>query len=178
PPELMGTHVGSGADHTTRRVHDLSFRAGTAMWGHFGVEWDLTKASDDDAAALARWVAFHKEVRTLIHTGDVVHADPTNPALLLEGVVASDRSDALYRLAAIDHTVTWPPGRVTLPGLDPDRTYRVTAQAPGDAAVRGAFAPAWGADGVVLGGRVLTEVGIMSPLLDVDHLVLLRAQAV
>ncbi len=36
PPELMGTHVGSGADHTTHRSHELAFRAGTALWGHLG----------------------------------------------------------------------------------------------------------------------------------------------
>jgi alpha-galactosidase len=188
PPELMGTHVGSGADHTTGRVHDLAFRAGTAMWGHMGVEWDLTTATEADFAALAEWITFHKEVRGLLHTGEVVHADLGNPALLLEGVVAQDRSDALYRLAALDHTLTWPPGRVPLPGLDPDRTYRVSAQPPGHAAALGTRGPgggtspmgasAWGPTGVTLTGRVLAEVGIQAPLLDVDQLVLLRATQV
>ncbi len=177
PPEVMGTHVGSGADHTTKRSHALSFRAGTAMWGHMGVEWDLTTASEADFAALAEWIAFHKEVRGLLHSGDVVHADLANPALHLEGVVATDKSDALYRLSALDQTLIWPPGRVTLPGLDPDRSYRVSAQAPGDAAAR-TFAPGWAPDGVVLPGRILDQVGIQAPLLDTDTLVLLRAQAV
>ncbi len=178
PPELMGTHVGSGADHTTERVHDLSFRAGTALWGHMGVEWDLTRASEAELSQLAAWIAFHKEVRGLLHTGEVVHADLANPALLLEGVVAQDRSDALYRLAALDHTLTWPPGRVTLPGLDPDRRYHVTAQPPGPVLGGGTWAPGWGAAGVTLTGRVLAEVGIQSPLLQVDRLVLLRAREV
>ena len=177
PPELMGTHVGSGADHTTTRSHELAFRAGTAMWGHMGIEWDLTTAQAPDVAALAEWIAFHKSVRPLLHSGDVVHADLSNPALQLDGVVATDRSDALYRLSALDHTLTWPAGRVPLPGLDPDRTYRVTAQAPGDGPARG-FAPAWAVDGVTLPGRVLEQVGIQAPLLPVDHLVLIRATAV
>jgi alpha-galactosidase len=177
PPELMGTHVGSGADHTTKRAHALSFRAGTAMWGHMGVEWDLTIASAEDFAALAAWIAFHKEVRGLLHSGDVVHADLANPVLVLEGVVAQDRSDALYRLASIDQTLVWPAGRVTLPGLDPDRLYHVTAQAPGDRAVA-TFPPGWAPDGVRLTGRILGEVGIMAPLLDTDQLVLLRATEV
>jgi alpha-galactosidase len=188
PPELMGTHVGSGADHTTGRVHDLAFRAGTAMWGHMGVEWDLTAVRADELEALAGWIALHKELRGLLHSGDVVHADLANPALLLEGVVALDRSDALYRLAAVDHTLTWPPGRVQLPGLDPDRTYLVTAQPPGDAAALGSpgvgdapghlDAPGWGPAGVTLTGRVLAEVGLQAPLLGVDRLVLLRAKEV
>jgi alpha-galactosidase len=175
PPELMGTHVGSAPDHSTGRVHDLSFRAGTALWGHLGVEADLTELSAADLAVLASWIAFHKDVRDLLHHGDVVRADPVNPALSLDGVVAADRGDALYRLSALDHTVTWPAGRVTLPGLDPDVLYHVRAQAPGGDAVR-ASAPAWAHDGVVLSGRVLGEVGIHAPLLDVDRLVLLRAR--
>jgi alpha-galactosidase len=188
PPELMGTHVGGSPDHTTHRSHDLSFRAGTALWGHMGVEWDLTAVSEQERAALAQWIALHKELRGLLHSGDVVHADLANPALLLEGVVARNRSEALYRLAALDHTLTWPPGRVPLPGLDPDRTYRVTAQAPADAPARGIHRegdpastvgiPGWGPAGVTLTGRVLAEVGIQAPLLDVDTLVLLRAREV
>jgi alpha-galactosidase len=177
PPELMGTHVGSGADHTTGRRHELGYRAGTAIWGHLGVEWDLTAATPDELAELAGWVAFHREVRGLLHGGDVVHADLANPALLLEGVVAPDGSDALYRLVALEHTLIWPPGRVQLPGLDPDRIYLVTAQPPGDAAATGPHPPGWGRDGVRLTGRLLGEVGIQAPLLQVDHLVLIRARA-
>jgi alpha-galactosidase len=186
PPELLGTHVGSGADHTTGRVHALSFRAGTALWGHMGVEWDLTTAPEPDLAALAAWITLYKEVRGLLHSGEVVHADLGNPALLLEGVVARDRSEALYRLAATEVTLTWPPGRVPLPGLDPDRTYWVRAQAPGDegahldggVGVPASWQPAWASVGVTLTGRVLAEVGIQAPLLNVDRLVLLRATEV
>ena len=108
-----------------------------------------------------------------------MHADLANPALLLEGVVATDGSEALYRLASLDHTLTWPPGRVPLPGLDPDRSYAVSAQAPGDGAVHGAAgAPGWSTDGVTMTGRVLAEVGLQAPLLAVDQLVLIRARAV
>jgi alpha-galactosidase len=178
PPELMGTHVGSGADHTTHRSHELSFRAGTAMWGHMGVEWDLTEASEADFAALSSWIAFHKEVRDLLHSGDVVHADLGNPALQLEGVVSADRRDALYRLSALDHTLIWPPGRVSLPGLDPDLTYRVTPQPPAEGRVTGQGAPGWGESGVELPGRLLSGLGIQAPLLPVDSLVLLRVRAV
>ncbi len=177
PPELMGTHVGSGADHTTGRVHSLDFRAGTAIWGHLGIEWDLTRASDADLAALGAWVAFHKEVRDLLHTGTVVRADLPDPALQLDGVVAADRTDALYRLSALEFPLTWPQGRVRLPGLDPDRTYRVTVQVPGDAAARGRAVVPWTTGVVRLSGRVLAEVGLQAPSLGPDQLVLVRAVA-
>jgi alpha-galactosidase len=205
PPELMGTHVGSGADHTTQRVHDLAFRAGTALWGHMGVEWDLTAASPAQRSVLAQWIALHKRLRGLLHTGRVVHADPANPALLLDGVVAQDGSEALYKLVAVEHTLTWPPGRVTLPGLDPDGRYRVAALTPATAEeLLGAppemppaappdaqptdhstselpprdHRPGWVRSEVTLPGRVLAEVGIHAPLLGVDQLVLIHAARV
>ena len=87
-----------------------------------------------------------------------------------------DGGDALYRLAVVDHVLSWPIERVPLPGLDPDRTYRITVHTPGDSPEE-RFAPAWTRDGVVLTGRVLEQVGVQPPLLDVDTLVLLRALA-
>ena len=41
PPELVGSHVGPPRAHTTGRTHDLSFRVATALFGHFGIEWDI-----------------------------------------------------------------------------------------------------------------------------------------
>ena len=44
-PELVGAHVGPPRAHTTGRTHDLSFRVATALFGHFGFEWDVSAAS-------------------------------------------------------------------------------------------------------------------------------------
>jgi alpha-galactosidase len=46
PPELVGSHIGAVRSHTTGRTHDLTFRAGTALFGHLGIEWDLTRARE------------------------------------------------------------------------------------------------------------------------------------
>jgi alpha-galactosidase len=183
PPELMGTHVGSGVDHTTGRRLDLDFRAGTALFGHMGVEWDLTSADETDLDRLREWISLHKEVRDLLHTGQVVNADLADPALDLQGVVAQDRSQALYRLSALDHGVASPAaGLVGLPGLDPERTYRVSVVSP--PAGRGSpvhgrrdVAP-WMRDGARTSGRLLAQVGVRVPPLSVDELVLIRADAV
>ncbi|MDQ1655101.1 MAG: alpha-galactosidase, partial [Cryptosporangiaceae bacterium] len=53
PPELMGAHIGGPRSHTTGRVHDLGFRAATALFGYLGIEWDLTAASPSERAAVA-----------------------------------------------------------------------------------------------------------------------------
>ena len=180
PPELLGCHVGAHAAHTTGRTHTLGFRAGTALFGHFGMEWDLTQASEADRAALAEWIALYKELRPLLHGGTVVRGDHPDPALWVHGVVAEDRSRAVYALAQVATSVQSPPGRVALPGLDPAAEYRVTPLAPGDE-VRGPAMDslAWWTDGgVTLPGRVLGSIGVRAPSQHPERLVLLSVEKV
>ena len=51
PPEMLGTHVASPESHQTHRTTSLPFRAITALFGHAGIEWDLTSASTDGPRA-------------------------------------------------------------------------------------------------------------------------------
>ena len=66
PPEYLGSHIASGRSHATGRIHDLGFRAGTALFGHLGIEWDLAQASDQEMAELRAWIAFYKEHRRFL----------------------------------------------------------------------------------------------------------------
>ena len=176
PPELLGTHIGAGRDHTTGRWLDLDFRAGTALWGHLGIEWDLSAADPEDLERLQAWVALHKQHRDLLHSGVVVHADPTNPALQLDGVVARDGRTALYKLSMLEHSLVWPPGRVVLPGLDATTRYEVTLVSPHPEALREKDTPPW-AHGVTLSGETLDTLGVQAPFLLVDTLVVIQARA-
>ena len=177
PPELQGTHIGAEESHTTHRSHPLSYRGEKAIWGHLGVETDFLTASEETKHALAGWIAFHKEHRALLHSGDVVHADLSEAAARLEGVVASDRSEALYAYSLTERPRTWPVGRAGLPGLDDSLDYAVSAVFPADDRP-GGVQPPWLADGAVLSGRVLRLVGIELPSLDPDRSVLLHVRAV
>lgn len=180
PPELVGAHVGPPRSHTTSRTHDLAFRAGTALFGHFGVEWDLTGATAGERAELARWVAAYVRLRGLLHSGTVVRSDHPDAALWVHGVVAEDRSEALFALVAVGRGVCAPPGRVLLPGLDPRRRYRVSPLAPGDAPARSEVVPApWpSAAPLEVPGSVLDRVGVQVPDLHPEQLLLLHADAV
>jgi alpha-galactosidase len=177
PPELIGSHVGPTQAHTTGRRHDLSFRAGTALFGHFGIEWDIASATSEERQELAGWVALYKEVRQLLHTGRVVRAEHPDPALWVHGVVAQDGAEALFALVATATAVTSPPGRVRLPGLDPDRSYRIVPQPPGDhpLGINDPLGVPWsGSDGMTLSGKVLERVGFQSPELRPEQILLLR----
>ncbi|TDC73361.1 alpha-galactosidase [Micromonospora sp. KC606] len=176
PPELIGAHVGATLAHTTGRRHELAFRAGTALFGHFGIEWDLTVACEAERAELARWVALYRDTRDLLHTGRTVRVDHPDPALWVHGVVAPDQTEAIFALVAMATSVTAPPGRVRLPGLDPGAVYRLAPLPPGDVATgtNRALPPWWRAGGVRLTGSALDRVGIQAPDLHPEHLLLLR----
>ena len=177
PPELIGTHLGSPEAHTTRRSLNLPLRAGTALWGHMGIEWDLTSATVDERAAVGKWVALHKELRPLLHSGKVVVADHPDPAVWVNGVVAQDGSDAVFEIVTVGRSTTWPPGRVRLPGLDPDRRYALAPVYPADFYPEAAQVPQWWGKTARLPGRVLAEVGVQIPNMFPEYLHLIRATA-
>jgi alpha-galactosidase len=177
PPELQGTHIGAEESHTTHRSHPLSYRGEKALWGHLGVEIDLLTADDGTKRALADWIAFHKRHRDLLHTGTSVHADLTEGAARLEGVVSDAADEALFAFSVTERPRTWPVGRVGLPGLDDARTYSVEAVFPAGGKPSGTQPP-WLSGAVTLSGRVLRLVGLEMPSLDPDRSVLLHVRAV
>ena len=161
PPELVGTHVASGRSHTTGRRHDLAFRAATALWGHMGIEWDLSACTREELDELAAWVAVHKEHRRLLHTGTVVNGDHHDDTTWVSGVVAQDRAEALLHVVSVRRAVTTGPDRVRMPGLDPRRRYRVALLRPGRPGLEaGRGVVPWAVDGIVLPGAVLAEQGL------------------
>lgn len=178
PPELIGSHVGADRAHTTGRRLDLDFRAATAVFGHFGVEWDLSAATPQERIELARWIAYYKGVRGLIHSGRVVRRSLEGGDLWLHGAVAPDRTEALYMVTLRERHITWPVGPVRLPGLDPDRVYRVFADGPtATSDLDPTVAPSWWRDGLTLTGAGLSLAGVHVPALDPDQAVLIRAVA-
>ncbi|WP_199721613.1 alpha-galactosidase [Cellulomonas rhizosphaerae] len=179
PPEYLGSHLGAARAHTTGRTATLSFRLVTALFGHAGIEWDLTRASADELAAVTRWTALYRSSRALLHGGVVVRGDSSDPAWITHGVVAPDRSEALFAVVALGTAEGALPPAVRLPGLDPERSYRVTVVDVGaEPTVVQPRPPAWWPGGVTASGRVLAEVGFAAPLLAPENAVLLRCEAV
>ena len=167
PPELMGAHVGPTRAHTTGRVTDLGFRCATALFGHAGIEWDILSATPEERAALACWVALYKRLRPLLHGGDVVRADHPDAGALVHGVVAADRSEAVFAYVQMDRSDAATPAAVQMPGLDPDRAYRVVVESPaGEPVALSLAGPPWRvADGLVVPGSVLGYAGLAVPAL-------------
>ncbi|HKQ00601.1 MAG TPA: alpha-galactosidase, partial [Actinomycetes bacterium] len=176
PPELVGSHVGPPRAHTSGRTHDLAFRVATALFGHFGIEWDVASAPAAEQQALAEAIACYRRMRPLLHGGTVVRADHPDPAAYLHGVVAPDRAEALFAYVQLTASASETPGQARLPGLDPGRSYRVTPLAvAGGPQTMQAVAPRWQeAGGTTLDGRALAEVGLPMPVLRPEQALLLH----
>ncbi|NUP73722.1 MAG: GH36 C-terminal domain-containing protein, partial [Sinomonas sp.] len=119
----------------------------------------------------------------LLHSGVRVNADLADPNLKLHGVVAQDGAEALFAAVAHGTLAAERPGRLGIPGLDPERTYRFEAvlPTPGDGGPKDAYTqtvpPAWVAEGATATGRFLAEVGLPLPILRPERALLLRATA-
>jgi alpha-galactosidase len=163
PPELVGAHVGPPTVHSSGRTQHLPFRFATALFGHFGVEWDVTSATPSELDALAAGIAYYHRMRELLHTGEVVRGDHPDPAAYVHGVVARDRSAGLYAYVQLRTSARGVPAPMRLPGLDPDRRYRADVVAPAGPPMTIGPVPRWSPR--ELTGRVLAEVGLRPPVL-------------
>ncbi|WP_336920835.1 alpha-galactosidase [Aquipuribacter sp. SD81] len=182
PPELMGTHVGPEHSHTTGRVLDLDLRCITALFGHAGLEFDVSACDEAELDRLAGWVALHKRLRPLLHGGRTVRGDERDGAWL-HGVVSAARDHAVYAYVRLTTGADVLPGLLRLPGLDPSRRYRVRlvdATGRADPAPAGAVnaPPAWTADALEVGGRALSAHGVALPVLHPAAGLLLEVTAV
>ncbi|MEE1651558.1 alpha-galactosidase [Brachybacterium sp. J144] len=196
PLELMGSHIASGASHTTGRLHSLSFRAASALLGHLGIEWDLRQASAEELEELRTWIARHKEHRDLLFTGDLVRADRGQDSIWITGVLSPARDRGLFTVTAVDTPDIAPVGALRLPGLDPERPYRVHLHRIGPAPT-GYTWPAWARQGVDpaadgrgrgygppelidhvdVPGSVLVRTGLAAPVMAPETAFLLEVEA-
>ncbi|RMB62313.1 alpha-galactosidase [Tessaracoccus antarcticus] len=165
PPEMMGMHLTSPVVHSTGRTVSLNLSAAVALFGHFGIEWDLTRANDATRARITDWVTFAKDIRDLVATGHIVFTDGTDTGLDVRGIVAANRSRAIYTVTQATTTITYPPAPITLPGLDPHTHYQVRLLHPGGQDPQPGQSPLiWPHQETVLTGRELSTIGLRPPV--------------
>ena len=177
PPELVGSHVASPTSHTTSRTLGMNLRASTAMFSHMGIEWDLTQASPGDKAELAAWVRLHKELRTLLHSGTVIHADHPDHGWWIHGVVSTTGERAIYALTRLTTSAQRPTPPLCLPGLTPQARFEIRELLPDgvDSDVRSTshVVPPWWGTSLTLPSEVLATAGFRFPDLDPERVILL-----
>ena len=181
PPAMMGEHVGASPAHSTRRETSQELRMAMAFFGHMGIEWNLLKEPDDALAKLAVWVAEFKKHRDWFAIDTCVHADSSDPAVRLDGMVMPNRNAAIYRFTQLTTSQTYPAAPVHLPGLDPKRKYRISPLDPSldlEGLTNGQSTLGWwNEEGVALTGEALQRYGIRPPSLHPQQAVLFKAVA-
>jgi alpha-galactosidase len=165
-PEYLGAHVSAPTSHQTGRTFPLDFRAATAFFLAFGIEWDLTTAREDDLERLAAWCELHKRFRPLLHTGRTIRIALDDPAQHAHGVVASDRDSAIVCHVQLDDSTHNRGTVVRIPGLDPRTAYQLSWLGPVDLTAQSmsaALAPDGPTGGAPVEGRELDRIGFWMP---------------
>ncbi len=165
-PEYLGAHISAPTSHQTGRTLSLDFRAATALFGSFGIEWDITAASDDDLDSLREWIARYKQFRPLLHSGRVVRIDVADAAVLAHGVVADDGRSALFAHVQLDESASNRGVELRLAGLQRELTYDLTWAGPVDTRAVShtvGIDPAGPTGGAPISGSALADVGLWLP---------------
>jgi alpha-galactosidase len=167
PPEVMGAHIGPAWSHTSGRGLHAGFRALVASYGHMGIEADLTKMSAEDREVMRQAITRHKLDRRIWHAGRFYRIRTVDESLIGAQSVHPDKTAARLVLTQLDRPRSTVPPRIRIPGLDPDRDYRVTLETMTETVKKAnrKFDNPLYREGFVLGGHALETVGIGLPSL-------------
>jgi alpha-galactosidase len=140
-------------------------RATTALFGHAGIEWNITEATAEERKHLATWAQYYKINRALLHSGKMVRVDYPETHAYLHGVVAHDASRAIFAYVQLTPTVSIHPSPLKFPGLDESANYVIKAVFPaGKPRFMLITPPEWMA-GITVSGSALSAIGATAPIL-------------
>lgn len=151
------------------------------MFGHLGLELDISALRVEDQAALKDWIGLYKRFRTLLHSGRTyqLSARPLT-SRSGHGVVALGKQEALFAVVQLRVSRLRVPPPIYLPGLEAGAVYRLAVpgplppevifDTPGLQALR---------DGkLMVLGAVLADVGLQTPILPPETVLLLHLQRI
>ncbi len=126
PFSTMAAHVSAVPNHQVGRVTPMRTRADVAFTGTFGYELDLGAMSDADKAEVKRQTAFYKQVRPLLHNGDLYRLkSPYDSQQTAWMVVSAEATEALVTHVTVLAEPNAPHQTLKLRGLNPTKRYRV-----------------------------------------------------
>ena len=177
PPEFLGTHVGPTVGHQMHRTHSISFRALNALFGHAGIEWNISEADAKETQTLKAYISFYKKHRDLLHSGTVVRSDEIVGNAQLYGTVSLDKKEAIFTYMQLTSLDNFGPLLTTFDGLDKETTYRITVveDLSADDFIQ-KRAPGWW-PALNLTGDQLAHVGLQLPVLKPESGLLFHIQA-
>ncbi|RBP97778.1 alpha-galactosidase [Bifidobacterium aemilianum] len=163
-PEYIGAHISQPSSQQSGRTFSLAFRAPTAVFFSFGIEWDISTADSGELEELASWISWYKEHRDFLHSGLVNRFKPADPTVFAYGVIAEDRSRALVAQGQYEESDSDRGSYLRIPGLLDQGQYRLRWTGPEPARAAEEVMDPYGPLGQQLvSGRYLATVGIRIP---------------
>ena len=178
PLEITGAHIGARLCHTTGRQHNADFRGITALFGHMGVELDPARASEEEKRGFAKYIALHKSLRHLLHTGDYFRCDTAHKESQAWGVVSQDQSEAVLMYAQLAMPEYAMSATVLIPGLDPQKQYQVQVLENSSSDIYMKKCPPWMVEPATMSGALLEQVGLMMPVLQPESALLIHLEEI
>ena len=172
PPEFMGAHVGPRQCHITGRVISMATRAGVALFGDMGIEANLLDMEESEKAELKAAVALHKQHRQLILGGELMRLDLPDYESGF-GVIAQDKSEAMFSYALLDSPPNSAPGRFRFRGLEEDECYELNIIWPLSPRSVSRSTPELMA-GAVISGDALMRIGMQLPVMQPQNLLIMH----
>lgn len=174
PAEVLGSHIGPLSSHTTGRMHSLATRAGTALFGHMGIEWDVRQLTANERKELRHFIQLHKEWRDLIHSGVRSQLNADDPNQIAFQILPESDSDEDRHLVSVFQRQAPQlalPGVLKLTGLEATKLYRLVRLIEPDKTGHLMKAkPAWINNDTAYSGDSLMKVGLPLPVMDPDTL--------
>jgi alpha-galactosidase len=163
-PEYLGAHISAPTSHQSGRSYSLAFRAATAVFYGFGIEWNLGEASSDDLDELAKWIDWYKTHRTTLHNGRHVRIDVADPSVLAYGAVATSGDGALIAHVQYEESASNRGMWLRIPDLDPEGSFALnwTGPEPASASLE-ELSPDGPTNGRSVSGAFLSRIGVWIP---------------
>ena len=124
----MGSHISASPNHQTNRIVPLKFRTDVAMSGRLGMEIQPKNMTDEEKEQTRRAITDYKRIRPILQQGDIYRLlspyDGKGAASLM--YITPDKDSAVYYWWKTEQFVNQQLPRVTMAGLDPDKTYTIT----------------------------------------------------
>lgn len=157
PSLSMGAHITASPNHQTGRETPLKFRIDTAMSARLGLEWDLRCLSDGERNALRHALNVYKELRPIIHQGDLWRIkspiDGRSCSLLYHSTESGKECAVLFAWQwGLDYTER--DERLMLPALSADKKFLAEEICPDETGFRSPLA------GRILSGDYLANAGL------------------
>lgn len=124
PSCTMAAHVSKSLNVNTRRITPVKTRCDVAMMGQFGLELDIGTTPDDELACISESIKKYKEIRDIIHNGDMYRIkSPFDSNLAVWQFISQDKNKVIVFAVNKLFKINGPFINIRLCDLDGDCIY-------------------------------------------------------